>query len=216
MFKHIYKGRIVGRSLQSRRYTSPPSHFGDPNKIPQTYDQNPANLIPQVPQTPPNQPQPGSHANYDRNSSIKELSSLLAMCALAYIAVDNYTNRIKVEKLNNEATAINLKTLQIQQQNFLAARQKRDIQILQERKEHARRTFKMGLHIALLRKQLTEAGLAPLDIEIAVNEFEKNVKADNSIKNVNGQALWLEDTSRMYFLSVLWTLLTFSFENIFT
>lgn len=196
-------GGVILRS-QGRFYTTPPSHFSDPSRIPQTYTdpqsqpqtqtQTHAPAYPdQVPQTPSN-----GHANQERNGSIKELTSLLAMGVLAYIAVDNYTNRIKLEKLNTEATAINLKTLQIQQQNFMASRQKRDIQILQERKEHARRTFKMGLHIALLRKQLTEAGQTPYDIELAVKEFEKNVKADNSVKNVNGQALWLEDASRMY------------------
>lgn len=120
------------------------------------------------------------------------------MCALAYFAIDNYTNRIKLEKLNIETTAINLKTLQAQQANFLNARKKRDLQILQERKDQDKRNFKMGLHIAFLRKQLVDLGADPVDIETAIKEFEKSVRADNSIKNVSGQSLWLDDKSRTY------------------
>lgn len=69
--------------------------------------------------------------------------------------------------------------------------------MLQERREVAKRDFKMGLHIAMLRKQLLDAGMKPVDLEEAVKEFENSVKADNSIKNVTGQYLWLDDKSGM-------------------
>ena len=75
---------------------------------------------------------------------------------------------------------------------------KRDLQILQERKDQDKRNFKMGLHIAFLRKQLVDLGADPVDIETAIKEFEKSVRADNSIKNVSGQSLWLDDKSRTY------------------
>lgn len=61
-------------------------------------------------------------------------------------------------------------------------RKKRDLAMLQERREVAKRDFKMGLHIAMLRKQLLDAGMKPVDLEEAVKEFENSVKADNSIK----------------------------------
>lgn len=193
------------RGLTFRRFyvngSTPPLHFGNPNYTPPTYNEtvsppqpiNPAN-------TPPNsQVPPPFHDSATKNHrSMKDFTSFLAMCALAYFAIDNYINRIKLEKLNIETTAINLKTLQAQQANFLNARKKRDLQILQERKDQDKRNFKMGLHIAFLRKQLVDLGVDPVDIETAVKEFEKNVRADNSIKNVSGQSLWLDDKSRMY------------------
>lgn len=37
-----------------------------------------------------------------------------------------------------------------------------------------------------------------MDIDEAVKEFEKNVKMENSISNVSGQALWVIDESRKF------------------
>jgi hypothetical protein len=194
------------RGLTFRRFYvnggPPPLNFGNPNYIPPTYNETvsspPQPINPSGP--PPNgQIPPSFHDTAARNhKSLKDFTSFLAMCALAYFAIDSYTNRIKLEKLNIETTAINLKTLQAQQANFLNARKKRDLQILQERKDQDKRNFKMGLHIAFLRKQLVDLGADPVDIETAIKEFEKSVRADNSIKNVSGQSLWLDDKSRTY------------------
>lgn len=180
---------------------APPQHFGNPNQIPPTFNESvsgptPTNIgpAPNSSQIPPSLHQSSSK----RDKIVREFTSFLAMCALAYFAIDNYTNRIRLEKLNIETTAINLKTLQAQQANFLNARKKRDLQILQERKDQDKRNFKMGLHVAFLRKQLVDLGVDPVDIDTAVKEFEKSVRADNSIKNVSGQSLWLDDKSRMY------------------
>ena len=120
------------------------------------------------------------------------------MFALAYIAIDNYTERMKLEKLHTETTAINLKALQVQQLNYQKERKKKDLQLLQERRELAKRNFKMALHIAMLRKQLLDAGMDPISLDASIAEFEKSVKADNSIKNVTGQYLWLDDSSGMF------------------
>ncbi|KAK6457671.1 uncharacterized protein RJT20DRAFT_125483 [Scheffersomyces xylosifermentans] len=193
---------------------TPPSHFNNPREIPKAYNDHfpvsshhpPAQT--HHPQYEPKEdplhsqqqsrPPPSNSETERNNSSLKEITSLFAMCTLAYFAIDNYLNRVKLEKLSIETTTINLKTLQIQQANFVNARKKRDLQILQERRDSAKRDFKMGLHIALLRQQLEELGVEPRDINTAITEFEKNVKADNSVKNVSGQALWLDDSSRMY------------------
>lgn len=181
----------------------PPSHFSNPGEIPNTYnskttliDQHQTSPVSsQNSQTPSTLPPPTSS---DRSSPLKEITTLLAMGTLGYLAIDNYLNRVKLEKLANETTAINLKALQIQQTNFLNARKVRDLQVLQERRDYAKRDFKMGLHIAILRQQLADLGVEPIDIETAIKEFEKNVRADNSVKNVSGQTLWLVDNSRTY------------------
>lgn len=121
------------------------------------------------------------------------------MFALAYLAIDNYSERVKIEKLHHDTTAINLKALQVQQLNYAQERKKRDLVMLQERREVAKRDFKMGLHIAMLRKQLLDAGMKPVELDEAIKEFENSVKADNSLKNVSGQYLWLDDKSGMFF-----------------
>lgn len=206
----IMFGRVIHRRFQFglpfRRMESngsPPQHFGNPNYIPQTYSQT-AERAPNAfgsrdsnvtdPATPPNI----KDTRHSGDGIVKEITSLLAMCALAYLALDNYTSRITLEKQTVEAAAVHLKALQTQQISFLNARKKRDIQVLLDRKDNAKRDFKMGLHIALLRKQLIELGAKPIDIEAAIKEFEQNVRADNSIKNVNSQSLWLDDNSRMF------------------
>lgn len=181
----------------------PPSHFNS-GEVPQTYSYNShGNQYGHSPPPPPQSsaqsspPQQSSASSNKHEGSIREITSLLAMFALAYLAIDNYTERVKIEKLHHDTTAINLKALQVQQINYAQERKKRDLAMLQERREVAKRDFKMGLHIAMLRKQLLDAGMKPVDLEEAVKEFENSVKADNSIKNVTGQYLWLDDKSGM-------------------
>ncbi|KAI5964899.1 uncharacterized protein KGF55_001970 [Candida pseudojiufengensis] len=191
--------------LNLRRYlntSNPPSHFGS-GEIPQTYNQQsdyrqyqPQTHQPQSQQSTP--PSSSQHQGSHHESSIREITALLAMFALAYIAIDNYTERIKIEKLHTETNAINLKALQVQQLNYQKERKRKDLALLQERKEIAKRNFKMGLHIAMLRKQLLDSGVKPVELDEAVKEFESNVKADNSMKNISGQYLWLDDSSGMF------------------
>lgn len=181
----------------------PPSHFNS-GEVPQTYSYHShGNQYGHSPPPPPQSsaqsspPQQSSASSNKHEGSVREITSLLAMFALAYLAIDNYTERVKIEKLHHDTTAINLKALQVQQINYAQERKKRDLAMLQERREVAKRDFKMGLHIAMLRKQLLDAGMKPVDLEEAVKEFENSVKADNSIKNVTGQYLWLDDKSGM-------------------
>lgn len=193
--------------------TPPPSHFSNPKEIPPTYSEEVFQPQPltaqQLQQQQQQQQQLGTTASSSSNptesktspkqhdGSIREITALIAMFALAYIAIDNYTERIRLDKLHTETTAINLKALQIQQLNNQREKKAKDLKMLQERKEFNRRDFKMGLHIALLRKQLIDLGYTPMDIDLAIKEFEKNVKQDNSIKHVNDQYLWLDDKSGM-------------------
>ncbi|CAK9440295.1 uncharacterized protein LODBEIA_P43950 [Lodderomyces beijingensis] len=214
---------VLSRMISYGHNPPPPSHFSNPNEPPpSTYGPNsstghnslssqnlpqyqnqytpatpPDSSLPQTSQSPL-QSQPQSQSRRTQNAhegSIREITSLLAMLALAYIAIDNYLERMKLEKLHNETTAINLKALQVQQLNYQKERKKRDLQSLQERRDIAKRSFKMALHIAMLRKQLSDAGVDPVSMDQAVAEFERSVKADNSIKNVTGQYLWLDDNS---------------------
>ena len=179
--------KIPSRCLQTQ--IQPPSHFTKGAKVPPSYDEITVSDHQQPPATTPPSPK--------NDVSLRELTLLVAMFTLGYIAVDNYVNRMKLEKLNSETTAVNLKTLQVQQANFLQARKKKDLQMLQERKDNQKRNFKMALHVAFLRHQLIQLGHDPIAIDKVINEYEKSVKIDNSLKNVTGQSLWINDDSEL-------------------
>ncbi|EGV62698.1 hypothetical protein PSN45_000611 [Yamadazyma tenuis] len=193
MLLRSIKGTIreCRRSIQT--HIGPPTHFSSKHAPPNYNELSNSNSIEvEVQRAPETQERQKEH---EGDKPIREFSSLLAMMTLGYFAVDNYLNRVKLEKLNNESTSINLKTLQIQQANFAQERRKKDLQLLQERKETQRQLFKLSVHIAMLRKQLADQGYDPVNIDQALKEFEDSVKIDNSIKNISGQVLWLDKTS---------------------
>jgi hypothetical protein len=180
----------------TRWYSQPPSHFNNPRALPETYTYTSSSSGDK--QTiPENNGQRNGGSRQSTTSIPYELSKLVAIGGLTYFAIDNYINRMKLEKLAVETSALNLKTLRVQQTNFVNARNKRNLQIIQERKQAARRDFKMAIHIALLRKQLKDHGLEPIEIEDAIAQFESDVKVDNSISNISGQTLWLQDDSEL-------------------
>lgn len=199
--RQLFSASFVSQNLTREIAASavvPPSLFNNPGNVPQQYGV--------VSQKHPQNPEPeiinGSESeNYPPplrgDRSFKDLLSLLAMVALAYLAIDNYTDRVKIEKLNTETTAINLKTLQLQQQNFLNARKQQELKLLRERMDVSKRCYKMALHIALLRKQLEDLGVEAADINVVLLEFEKNVRVNNSVQNLTGQAIWLADDSNL-------------------
>lgn len=111
---------------------------------------------------------------------------------MAYLAVDNYKSRVKIEKVSQETAAINMKTLQLQQQSFTGAIKKQELRIHNERLVMSKRCFKMALHIAMLRKQLEDLGADPTSIEQLTTEFENSVKMSNSGP---GSFMWLDENS---------------------
>lgn len=159
----------------------PPLYF-QTGEVPQTYQADSSHEPP---------PRRNDH------TFLAGLANAVATLALVYFAVDNYSHRIRLEKTAEELASINLKTLQLQEAQYVAARKKRDFQILQERKEMAKRSMRMGLHIALLRKQLEDHGVEPATIEEALKQFEQLVRVDNLIKNVLSQNLWIDDGSEL-------------------
>lgn len=191
----MWKNKLVLRNIRTLGHTTPPSHFtsGD---LPPNFDQLDKSF-PKETSSPIVTPNQSHQSGNNGDKPLRELTSMIAMFTLGYIAIDNYINRIKLEKINSESTSINLKTLQIQQANFTQAREKRDLQILMERKDNQKKAFKMQLHIAMLRQQLAKNGIDPVDIDDALDEFDKSVKLSNSIRNISGQNLWLNDDSEL-------------------
>lgn len=186
-----------------RRLHKPPTHFSGGTPIPHTFQSIPTTslLHSESPEPFHSESQSNQYQNThspNSHSPAKELSSLIAMLALGYLAIDNYLNRVKLEKLNAETTAINLKTLQIQQANFQQARRKKDLQVLQDRKDNQKLMYKLAMHIAMLRKQLLDSGIDPVTVEESIRKFELSIKIDNSIKNLTGQSFWVEDEIKGY------------------
>lgn len=197
-----------GRRLYSVR---PPSYFSDVNNIPEEFpiDKTTSNgaINDSVKYPTGNdfrhdydtRKQQREYDEYQDNSgkSIKELSSLIAMCGLTYIAVDNYINRIELQRSLTEIAAINQLKLHEQKVLFVSNQQKKEVRMLQERRDSARRAYKLTLHIALLRKQLEDAGIEPATIADALKEFESHVKVDNLSRNLGNLVFWLDDDSEL-------------------
>lgn len=177
-----YSSRLLARPpLSLQPLLPPPSHFLQPP---------PAHFSGAA--LEPTPPTSGGSVG-----SLRELAVLLTMLTLSFFAVDNYINRIKLEKMINEATIINFKTLKVQQANFNTAQKRKNLQIISERRENAKTFARMGLHIALLREQLIELGHSPVDIDTVLQEYEKTVKVNTSLANVNDQVVYLVDNSRL-------------------
>lgn len=175
--------------LFRRSVHQPPSYFNDPLSVPKPFGN--------YPESTSNTSQESQNSGDDipppNLRSMKDFALVFASLSLAYMAIDNYKSRVKIEKVSQETAAINIKTLQLQQQSFTGALKKQELRILNERQTMAKRCFKMALHIAMLRQQLTELGVEPKTIDELTSEFEKSVKMSNSGP---GTALWLDDDSR--------------------
>ncbi|CUS23113.1 LAQU0S08e02410g1_1 [Lachancea quebecensis] len=165
-----------------RYYSTPPTYFGSlgPRLAPA------APAAPAMPFRAPREP---------ARKPFLELAMLFSVLALSFFAVDNYRARLTAElRLEEQA----LKARQAQEliaKQLNAQRKKRELQILNERKLVQTRQMKVALHVAMLRKQLLDAGLAPASIEDALQEFERHVRMENSISNVSGTRLWVTDES---------------------
>ncbi|SCU92930.1 LANO_0E02564g1_1 [Lachancea nothofagi CBS 11611] len=173
--------RSLARAASKFRfYSSPPTYFGTAGLPTQIHRPVP-HLVP-TPKLPVRKP-------------LLELATVFSVLALSFFAIDNYRARLRLE-LKVEEDALKFKQAQdLLAKQANAHRKKRELQILNERKLIQTREMKVALHVAMLRKQLIEAGLKPATIEQALHEFEKHVKMENSISNVSGTRLWVTDDS---------------------
>lgn len=197
--------------VPKRTLAAPPSYFANIQKPPQTYNgsngEYTSHPAPQLTlhsqngnanqDSQQNDHQPPIISPPPADRPLRELTTLLAMFTLAYLAVDNYSSRAKLEKVSKETTALNLKALQLQQQNFLAAKRQQDLRMLKERADASKKSYRMALHIAMLRQQLEDQHIEPVSVDAALQEFEKHVKIQNLALNLTGQAIWVVDSSEL-------------------
>ncbi|CCH44878.1 hypothetical protein BN7_4447 [Wickerhamomyces ciferrii] len=204
------------RQIIRFKTTKPPTYFSEHlNESPtpifdndQSTNNNsqysyPSNANPSQQSYIPQQPiqSQSSSSSSTRFSSMRDLSIVLSILALSYFAVDNYRTRIGLEAKIMEQSMTHMKSLAITQNNFNNQRRKRDLQLINERKNIQKREMKMVYHISMLRKQLIDAGLKPgmftlyqssnswntlltltlAEIDQAIEEFEKNVKMEYSL-----------------------------------
>ncbi|GAV52963.1 hypothetical protein ZYGR_0AI02450 [Zygosaccharomyces rouxii] len=131
---------------------------------------------------------------------ILEFAMVISVVTLCFFAVDNYRVRTS---LTQELQSQQLKARE--QQEFFArqvsaARKKRELQVLNERKLHQVREMKLALHIAMLRRQLQDADKKPVSVQDVLQEYHNSVKMENSISDVSGTFLWLQSSELNAFL----------------
>lgn len=124
-----------------------------------------------------------------------EFAMIISVIALSFFAVDNYRVRIGLQSKLQENNLQTQKAQEFYTKQMNALRKKRELQILNERKNVQMREMKMSLHVAMLRKQLRDHGIEPATIDEALQEYERSVKMENSISNVSGTSLWVVDDS---------------------
>lgn len=129
--------------------------------------------------------------SHSRLQVFRDLGSGIATIALVYFAIDNYLTRVQLTQAGFDRAVEQQKSLAVAQMTFNSARKKREIQVLNERKSFQKREMKMALHVALLRKQLEEAGKEPVDINTVIEQFEDKVKMEVSMANFTGTSFWL-------------------------
>lgn len=188
--------------LRIRRFLNrPPSYFSDPDNAPAPFvppaGQNTASNVksPDLERLAEKERELDELRESMRASSAKPLfdfTSIAFTMLLGYFAYDNYKGRLKLEKVVKDTNALSAKALQQQLREFAEARQRHLVAMMKLTRAQNRVMLKMSIHIAMLRKQLEEAGLEPAQIDKVVEEFQSSVR----VLMVNGnETLWLDDAS---------------------
>ncbi|AMD21431.1 HER152Wp [Eremothecium sinecaudum] len=177
----MHKSCMSQLRRQSLRFSSswmPPSYFNAPPA--------PSPFTQRVPQQ---QPASGFRRQYF------EVALVIAVTCLTYFAVDNYIARIDAQEKSEKLIMESQRMQDLLTRQLSAARKKRELQILNERKNNQIRQMKLQLHIAMLRKQLLDNNVQPIRIQEVVHDYERYVRMENSISNVSGTSLWVTDDS---------------------
>ncbi|AAS53210.2 AFL164Cp [Eremothecium gossypii ATCC 10895] len=117
----------------------------------------------------------------------------VAVGTLAFFAVDNYRERTAAEVRLQKQLLESQRMHEVFTRQVNAARRKRELQVLNERKATQIRQMKMALHIAMLREQLHDRGVEAVGVDQVLQEFDRHVRMENSISNVSGTSLWVVD-----------------------
>ncbi|QLL31037.1 hypothetical protein HG536_0A08520 [Torulaspora globosa] len=133
----------------------------------------------------------------NRSRSLTDIAMVIAVGTLCFLAIDNYRARCELQAQVEQDRIKLAETQEFLTRQTNAARKKRELQILNERKTTKMREMKLALHVAMLRAQLQDHGIEPRSIDDCVHEYARSVKMDNSISNVSGTALWINDDNSL-------------------
>lgn len=119
--------------------------------------------------------------------------SLLGMCVLAYLALDNYNARVTLEKKATDASARWTKAARSLHAKLMAERQKRDQHLVRTRRDQIQRDMRMAIHIAMLREQLISSGKDPVTVARALQAYHENVSLTTGPEKLPN--IWINDDS---------------------
>ncbi|QLQ81359.1 hypothetical protein HG537_0F01200 [Torulaspora globosa] len=133
----------------------------------------------------------------NRSRSLTDIAMVIAVGTLCFLAIDNYRAHHELQAQVERDRIKLAETQEFLTRQTNAARKKRELQILNERKTTKMREMKLALHVAMLRAQLQDHGIEPRSIDDCIHEYARSVKMDNSISNVSGTALWINDDNSL-------------------
>lgn len=180
---------VLRREFSAKSEVEPPSFFKNPNDPPKTHDQ----LMDEY----------GSSKNHSRSNSdgsvvsnaLVKVGIALLLVSLALLAQSQQETIERLQK-ENSSTHVTLHKVLINYKNQIEKLSRENTTRNQKLVlQNELQTWKLLVHIALLRKELMEkTGQDDVDMDKVMREFSKNVR--NSTRN-SQPVLWLKEDSEL-------------------
>lgn len=161
---HMFRSARLNRFC-IKRYSTPPKQFGDPHHVPPQHESTPA---PPKSLTQFEDLQRQEEAQQKNRFGRVALSIVLNIVPLV-VVWKYYSDKLERAKEESERQAIAAQRI-INREHIKAGMLVTDVDRLNKRIQ-----ARMGLHIAMLRKQLADVGIDPVSSDKAVDEFTKTV-----------------------------------------
>ena len=148
----------------------------------------------------------GSQAEPQPRPRLLDISILFSVLSLSFFAVDNYRSRVELELELENFRLDSLNQKDFSKMELQGKFKKRELQILNERKNTQIKEMKMLLHIAMLKQQLEKNNIKDsITLQQVHEEFNKKIRMDNSLSNVSGVKLWIDSDVDSGKISADWT-----------
>ncbi|KAL6942535.1 hypothetical protein ACO0QE_003713 [Hanseniaspora vineae] len=177
----MLRSRLL-RALPKRKIITPPTYFSSPAHPPN---------VPFPHHVPP--VHSGSQSESQTRPRLLDISILFSVLTLSFFAVDNYRSRVELELELENFRLDSLNQKEFSKLEMQGRFKKRELQILNERKNTQIKEMKMLLHIAMLKQQLEKNNIKDnITLQQVNEEFNKKIRMDNSLTNVSGVKLWID------------------------
>lgn len=189
----MFRSRIF-RAVSKRNVITPPTYFSSPAHSPNV----PFHHVPPM--------RSGSQAEPQPRPRLLDISILFSVLSLSFFAVDNYRSRVELELELENFRLDSLNQKEFSKMELQGKFKKRELQILNERKNTQIKEMKMLLHIAMLKQQLEKNNIKDsITLQQVHEEFNKKIRMDNSLSNVSGVKLWIDSDVDSGKISADWT-----------